>query len=344
MAELRANAPKAAVLGAFAAVYVIWGSTYLAIRYAIETLPPFLMAGCRFLAAGAVLYLFMRWRGVKAPARIHWRSAFMLGGMLLLVGNGAVVWAEHRIASGIAALLVAVEPLWIVLLDWLRPGGTRPSARTAVGVVLGFIGLVILVGPQESGTSVDLLGAGAVVVGALSWAAGSLYSREAPLPESPFLATAMQMLAGGVLLVITSLLTGEMGHVDPSTFSAASLAALAYLAVFGSLVAFTAYVWLLGVVSPARASTYAYVNPLVAVLLGWLVAGEALNSRVAISAVVIVGAVAMIIAASREAEKKERGAAKEEATEALAAAPMPAPSPAVPETAERGRPVSRARS
>ncbi|HLM67086.1 MAG TPA: EamA family transporter, partial [Longimicrobium sp.] len=146
MAESRAGEPRAAVLAAFAAVYLIWGSTYLAIRYAIETLPPFLMAGTRFMTAGAVLYLFMRMRGVAPPMRVHWRSAFLLGGMLLLFGNGAVVWAEHRIASGIAALLVAVEPLWIVLLEWLRPDGRRPSARTAAGVVLGFGGLVILVG------------------------------------------------------------------------------------------------------------------------------------------------------------------------------------------------------
>jgi drug/metabolite transporter (DMT)-like permease len=339
VADRGVQAPRAAVLGAFAAVYVIWGSTYLAIRYAIETLPPFLMAGTRFLTAGAILYLFMRLRGAKAPMRVHWRSAFVLGGMLLLFGNGAVVWAEHRIASGIAALLVAVEPLWIVLLEWLRPGGRRPSGRTVIGVVLGFAGLVILVGPQDlGGGRVDVLGAIVVVVAALSWAAGSLYSREAPLPGSPFLATAMQMLAGGTLLVVAGLLTGEAGSVDPSTFSARSLGALAYLTVFGSLVAFTAYIWLLGVVSPSRASTYAYVNPLVAVVLGWALAGERLDARVALSAVVIVGAVAMIIAASRQAELEEP-----EASEAIAAAPMPAPVPAVPEETRR-RPVRRIRS
>lgn len=341
MADRIVQAPRAAVMGAFAAVYVIWGSTYLAIRYAIETLPPFLMAGTRFLTAGAILYLFMRLRGAQAPLRLHWRSAFVLGGMLLLFGNGAVVWAEHRIASGIAALLVAVEPLWIVLLEWLRPGGRRPSGRTVIGVVLGFAGLAILVGPQDlGGGRVDVLGAVVVVMAALSWAAGSLYSREAPLPNSPFLATAMQMLAGGTLLVGAGLLTGEAGSVDPSTFSARSLGALAYLTVFGSLVAFTAYIWLLGVVSPSRASTYAYVNPLVAVVLGWALAGERLDARVALSAVVIVGAVAMIIAASRQAELEDPEA---EASEAIAAAPMPAPVPAVPEEA-RKRPVRRIRS
>lgn len=341
MAETRASEPRAAVLAAFAAVYLIWGSTYLAIRYAIETLPPFLMAGTRFMTAGAALYLFMRLRGVAVPARVHWRSAFLLGGMLLLCGNGAVVWAEHRIASGIAALLVAVEPLWIVLLEWLRPGGRRPSARTAAGVVLGFGGLVILVGPQElGGGRVDVLGAFVVVVAALSWAAGSLYSREAPLPASPFLATAMQMLAGGALLIAAGVVTGEPGRVDPSAFSTKSLAALAYLTVFGSLVAFTAYIWLLGVVSPARASTYAYVNPLVAVVLGWALADEALDARVALSAVVIVGAVAMIIAASREAERAARPAAED--AEKIAAAPMPAPVPAVPN--KPARRVRRVRS
>jgi drug/metabolite transporter (DMT)-like permease len=305
------------VLGAFAAVYVIWGSTYLAIRFAIETLPSFLMAGARFLAAGVVLYAFMRLRGAPRPRPVHWRSAFALGGMLLLFGNGAVVWAEHRIASGVAALLVAVEPMWIVLLEWLRPGGRRPSALTGMGVVLGFAGLVILVGPRElGGGSVDLLGAAVVVVAALSWAAGSLYSREAPLPESPFLATALQMMAGGVLLLCAGVLTGEVGHFDPSAVSARSVAAWAYLAVFGSLVAFTAYIWLLHEVSPSRASTYAYVNPLVAVLLGWAVAGEPLGGRVALSAAVIVGAVALIITASAPPEVEE-----------VADAPMPGPAP-----------------
>jgi drug/metabolite transporter (DMT)-like permease len=208
-------------------------------------------------------------------------------------------------------------------------------------VVLGFGGLVILVGPQElGGGRVDVLGAVVVVVAALSWAAGSLYSREAPLPASPFLATSMQMLAGGALLMIAGLATGEAGRVDPSAFSAKSLGALAYLTVFGSLVAFTAYIWLLGVVSPSRASTYAYVNPLVAVVLGWALAGEALDARIALSAVVIVGAVAMIIAASKEAEKAARPAA--ENAEKIAAAPMPAPVPAVPE--QQGKRLRRVRS
>lgn len=295
MAENRA-ASRGMTLAAFAAVYVIWGSTYLAIRYAIESLPSFLMASARFLVAGAILYAFVRWRGVPAPSRQHWISSLRIGALLLLVGNGAVVWAEHRIPSGIAALLVAVEPLWIVVLDWARRGGKRPAGRTMVGVVLGFAGLLILVGPDlTSGTAaVDLLGAGVVVIGALSWAVGSLYSRHAPLPESPFLATAMQMLSGGALLLVAGVVSGEAAALDPSAFTGRSLAALAYLTVFGSLVAFTAYTWLLGVVSPARASTYAYVNPLVAVILGWALASEALTMRVAVSAVVIVAAVALI--------------------------------------------------
>lgn len=331
MTKTAARPPLVWLLAAFAAVYLIWGSTYLAIRYAIETLPPFLMAAARFLAAGGVLYAWVRLRGTPAPTRVHWRSALIVGALLLLVGNGAVVWAEHRVSSGVAALLVAVEPIWIVLLAWLRPGGTRPAARTWAGVALGLAGLVLLVGPADlAGGRVDALGAGLVLVGTLGWAAGSLYGQRAPFPASPFLATAMQMLAGGALMLLAGLVTGEAGRLDPSAWSARSLGALLYLAVFGSLVAFTAYVWLLRVESPSRVATYAYVNPLVAVLLGWAVAGEPLTPRVLAAAAVIVGAVVLITTAGGEdrgakagegAKTRERAKVREyESTEGRATA------------------------
>jgi len=293
---LRERPSTAKVVAAFAAVYVIWGSTYLAILYAIETLPPFLMAGVRFLIAGAVLYAWAWLRGARRPTRLHWKSALIVGGLLLLGGNGGVVWSEQRVASGLAALLVATVPLWMVLLEWMQRDGTRPDGRTLFGVALGLVGLALLVGPNAllGGERVDLLGAGVLVLGSLSWATGSLYARRAPLPESPLLGTAMEMLAGGALLTLLGLAVGEAGAVDLGAVSSRSFLSLLYLIVFGSLVGFTAYTWLLGVSTPARVSTYAYVNPVVAVLLGWAFAGEPLTPRMALAAAVIVGAVAAI--------------------------------------------------
>lgn len=282
------------MVAAFAAVYLIWGSTYLAIRYAIETLPPFGMAGVRFVIAGALLYGWLRLRGVAAPTRPQWRTAAIIGALLLLGGNGAVVWAEQRIPSGVAALLVAGVPIWMVVLEWLRPGGTRPGRWVVGGLVLGSAGLVLLVGPGEvlGGGHIDPLGALAVVGGSFAWAVGSVYSRSAQLPDSPLLATGMEMLTGGAFLLLAGVATGET--VDFGAVSTRSLLALLYLIGFGSLVAFTAYIWLLRATTPAKASTYAYVNPVVAVGLGWALAGEPLTARIAVAAAIIVGAVALI--------------------------------------------------
>ena len=292
------------LLLAFAAVYVVWGSTYLAILFAIETLPPFLMAGVRFVIAGGLLYTWV-WAtgGVARPTREQWLATAIVGVLLLLCGNGLVVWSETRVASGVTALLVGTVPCWMVLLDWLRRGGTRPSAQVVVGLTLGLGGLVWLIGPDAlmGGGRPDLLGAAAVVLASFSWAAGSIYSRQAKMPSSPFLSTAMQMLAGGVALLTLGLLLGEPWRFDPAAFSLRSMAALAYLIVFGSIVAFTAYVWLLRVSTPARVSTYAYVNPVVAVLLGWVLANEALTMRMAIAASIIVSGVALITMAPKPA-------------------------------------------
>jgi len=295
-----AAAPRWKLVAAFAAVYLVWGSTYLAIRFAIETLPPFLMAGARFLVAGAVLYGWARLRGAPRPRLLEWRSAAVIGGMLLLGGNGGVVWAQKTVPSGVAAVLVASEPLWIVLLDWLPPRPVRPSGRVLIGLGIGLAGVALLVAPWEaSGSAVDPVGAIVIVLAAASWAAGSLYSRRAPLPGSPLAATGMQMLAGGVLLTATGLGAGEAARFDPAAVSAASLAGLAYLVVFGSLVAFTAYVWLLRHAPASQVATYAYVNPVIAVILGWAVAGEALGVRTVVGAAVIVGAVALLSAVRR---------------------------------------------
>jgi drug/metabolite transporter (DMT)-like permease len=289
-------ASRAHVAIAFALVYVIWGSTYLAILFAVETLPPFLMAGVRFLVAGGLMYGWMRLGNRSAaPTRAEWKGAAIVGAFLLLGGNGGVVWAEQRVPSGLAALLVATVPLWMVLLEW-GGGGKRPTGRVMAGIAIGFVGLGILVGPAEilGGHAADRVGGLVLVLAAFSWAVGSVAARRVRLPASPLLGTGMEMLAGGTLLVVLGTLTGEWGRLDLAAASPRSLWAVVYLIVFGSLVGFTAYVWLLRHVEIAKVSTYAYVNPVVAVILGWALAGEELTARIAIAAAVIVAGVVFI--------------------------------------------------
>lgn len=286
---------KVRLLVAFAAVYLIWGSTYLAIRWAIDTMPTFLMAGARFVVAGAILYVWGRLRGGAKPTLANWRDATIIGGLLLLGGNGGVVWAEQYVPSGLTALIVATEPLWVVLLDWARPHGTRPTGGEILGLVLGFGGVVLLIGPtQVGGAQVDPVSALVLILATLSWATGSLYSRSAKLPRAPFLTTGMNMLAGGLILTLVGTLSGQWGGVQLSAISLQSLLSLLYLIVFGAIVGFTAYLWILKEATLARASTYAYVNPVVAVFLGWTLAGEAITPRVLAAASVIVGSVVII--------------------------------------------------
>ena len=290
------EAPAGRIVLAFAAIYVLWGSTYLAIRFAVETLPPFLMAGTRHLTAGLLLYTWNRLRGEPRPTARDWRLAAVIGALLLLGGNGLVSWAEQRVPSGLAALIVASVPLWMTVLE----AGRRrqaPGGAVVAGLALGLVSLGWLVLPSRFGGNghVDALGAGALVLASLSWAIGSLYSRTVRFTASTFLAVAMEMIAGGLILWGAGLLTGEGGRLHVWAVSARSLGALAYLVVFGSLAGFSAYMWLLKVTTPARVSTYAYVNPMVAVFLGWALAGESVTLRTALSALGVVGAVAMII-------------------------------------------------
>lgn len=282
------------VAAAFAIVYVIWGSTYLAILYAIETLPPLLMAATRFLLAGGILFAWARSRGVPMPTRRQWLACAIAGLLMLMLGNGAVVWAETRIPSGVAALIVAIVPCWMVLLEWLR-GGERPTGRVVAGLGLGLLGLVLLVGPGGfmGGDRIDRLGAGILVLGGFAWAAGSIFARGHDFP-APRMSTAAQMLAGGTGLVVLGTVFGEWGQLDLAGASMRSVLGLLYLVVFGSIIAYSAYVWLLRVSTPAKVSTYAYVNPVVAVFLGWLFAGEALTLRMGVAAAVIVAGVALI--------------------------------------------------
>ncbi|MBI1826120.1 MAG: EamA family transporter [Planctomycetes bacterium] len=291
---------------AFAAVYLIWGSTYLAIRFGVETIPPFIMAGSRFLFAGGLLYAWCRFRGAERPTFIHWRSTAIIGGLLLLCGNGCVSWAEKIVSSGAAALMVSTLPIWLVLLDWLRRDGVRPGWAEVTGLALGIAGVSILVGFESfsGGAPVNRIGAAVLMLGSLSWAVGSLYSRVAPLPKSKWLAIAMEMLWGGAMLWLLAAIRGDWGQFDMSTVSTRSVYAVLYLSVFGSLMGFSAYIWLLGVTTPARVSTYAFVNPIVAVIVGYFLAGEELTARVLLAAMVIISGVVLITLYGRRSAPK----------------------------------------
>lgn len=276
----------------------MWGSTYLAIRYAVETMPPFIMGGSRFLISGAMLYAWSRWRGAPRPTLRQWRNATIAGGFLLLGGNGGVVWAEQTVPSGLTALLVSILPFWLVIIEWARPPRRRPSAAVLIGLVVGFIGLVVLIGPGDIGANgVSLLGAIVLILASLSWAIGSFWSRDADMPESGLLTTGMEMLAGGALLFLAGVSAGELGGFDVGAVPTASWIGWIYLIVFGSLIGFTSYIWLLDKVSPARLGTYAYVNPVVAVILGWAIAGERLSMRTGVAAFIVICAVALITTA-----------------------------------------------
>ncbi len=309
---LLATAPRAQIVAGFAAVYILWGSTYLAIRFAVESFPPFLMAGTRHLTAGLLIFVWLRARGTPLPERRHWRSALIIGGLLLLGGNGLVSWAEQRVPSGLAALIVASVPIWMAIVQGVQRR-RRPSGPVIAGLLLGLAGLVLLVLPGRfgGGGHVDALGAAALLLAALSWVIGSLYSRRAALPSSTLLAISMEMIGGGLLLWLFGLAVGEASRFHPAAVTLRSTLSLGYLVVFGSLIGFSAYIWLLKVSTPARVTTYAYVNPVVAVMLGWAFAGEALTLRIGLAAAAIVGAVALIIRYGGEGPARPRAAPAE---------------------------------
>ena len=287
---------RAAVFWSFAAIYVVWGSTYLAIRVVVGTFPPFLAAGSRFLVAGGLLYGWARWRGVAAPARRLWLSAFLLGGLFFLFGNGGVSWAETRIPSGLTALLAATSPLFTAVFESGQQGWRTPPLRAMVGIVAGLAGVALLIAPGEiiGGGHVDLAGAAAITLAALAWAGGSVLAHAVPLHSSPVLSTGMKMLAGGVLLTATGLVLGEAPRVSPEMFTAKAILAWVYLIVFGSIIGFSAFTYLLRVTTPSKVATSAYVNPLVAVLLGWALLGESVTPRTLVAAAIIVGGVMLI--------------------------------------------------
>jgi drug/metabolite transporter (DMT)-like permease len=289
--------PRTAIVLGFAAIYLVWGSTYLAIRFAVETLPPFLMLFARFFTAGVLMYAFLRLRGEPRPGRREWAGGAVVGGLLLLGGTGAVGWAEQWIPSGLAALIVAIVPVWMVVLDWIGPARRRPTGAVIAGLVLGLVGVAVLVGPVDlsGGDRMQFIGSAVVVFGTLSWATGSVYGSRLPHPSSSWMSAALQMMAGGLLLLVFGTALGEWSRVDPGLVSARSVGALLYLIVFGSLIAFGAYVFLLRHEPPARVGSYAYVNPVVAVFLGWALAAEPVTARTIVAAAIILTGVVLIV-------------------------------------------------
>ena len=281
---------------AFASVYIIWGSTYLTIKYAIESFPPFLMGGARFLIAGLILYGWTAWKGVPAPKAAHWKEACIMGAFLLLIGNGGVVWAEQTVPTGLTSLLIASEPLWILVLEGLVYRKRKVNALVILGALVGFSGVALLVSSRSSSSEmmVNPLGAFVLIFSALSWANGSIYSLEAAQPESPLQGTGMKMIAGGFFLCVAGLAAGEFQKFSLDHVSLRSSLSLLYLIVFGSIVGFSSYIWILKVSTPSRASTYAYVNPVIALALGAVFAGEKLTLRILLAGILILTAVAVI--------------------------------------------------
>lgn len=278
-------------------IYIVWGSTYLAIRFAVATIPPFLMAGTRFLLAGILLLAWRRLAGDPWPRQVQVRGAGIMGLFLLLGGNGCVSWAEQRAPSGITALLIGATPFWIVLVDAVRPGGQRPSLKTLTGLLVGFAGIALLIQSTtqaQAAQRVDLIGVGVLLLGALLWAIGTVYGSQATLPPSPFMTTAVEMLVGGAGLLAVATAFGEWGRLNLATIDSTSFGGWLYLVVVGSLFALTVYTWLLRNAPLSLVSTYAYINPLVAIFLGNLLAAEPLTWQILVSAGVIISAVALV--------------------------------------------------
>ena len=282
------------IILAFASVYLIWGSTYLFMRFAVETLPPVAVAGVRYFMAGAILLAIATWRGVPESRKVPWGGHAIVG-TLLTAGNGAVALAVQRIPSGVAALLVALTPCLIVMLEWLWRRGARPSLGVVAGLMLGVAGTLVLVGPKAlGGDPIDPVGAAIVLSGSAAWGIGSVYARTLPRYESAIRTSAIQMLAGGIVVSAIAAISGDFARFDPGTASMLSIVSFAYLILIGSLIGYSSYMYLLGVTSAARASTYAFVNPVVAVILGAMFANEPLSPRVLAAGAIIVVAVALI--------------------------------------------------
>ena len=301
---------------ALLALYIVWGSTYLAIRFAVESIPPFFHAGLRFLIAGLILLAWRKAAGDPLPTRKQWGSLFVVGTLLLLGGNGLVSWAEQTIPSGIAALIVGAVPMFLVIAEAIRPGGVKPTPRVIIGLLIGFFGIYLLVGPSEfsGGMHLNPLGVIALLAAASLWATGSIYSKHADLPKSALMMTGGEMLMGSISLFLVSLLTGELKGFNFAQVTTNSWLGLAYLITVGSMIGFVSYAWLLQNAPISLVATYAYINPLVAVFLGFLFASEDLSLRILAASIIIIGSVVFINSGSRpkvQAETHEAVIAKE---------------------------------
>lgn len=284
------------LLAAFAAIYVIWGSTFLSIRMALASLPPLTLAACRFLGAGLVLFIASWSRGAGLPTWSQWRAAAVVGILLLVSGNGIVVWSMQHVPSGLAAVLVGTVPLWMAVFEG-RPRQSSPSSTFWLGPLIGLSGVVLMVGPTHvlGGNRPDLIGCLALITASASWAIGTLYGRRARLPRDPFMAAACEMLAGGLCLAVLAVLFRERSLTAMALMGMKPLVSMVYLIGFGSVIGFSAYVWLIPRVSMRVLSTYAFVNPVVALLLGWMFAGETLTLRSVVAAGLIVSAVIVML-------------------------------------------------
>lgn len=294
---MSAKPPAWKIVAAFAAIYVIWGTTYLAIAMMVKSIPPYLGAGSRFLVAGTLLFAFLRLRGQPFPTPRQWGWAALAGLLLLVGGNGSIVWAQKTVPSGIASIIVATEPLWIVLASWLFFRGGRPTLLEAAGILGGFAGMVFLIGPSmlAHGGEIDPFGAGLLVFATVSWAFGSMVSRHADLPDSAPMAMSMEMASAGLIMLLLAIPKGDWAGFSLSAVTLESFLGWLYLVVFGSWIGFVAFFFLMRHCRPSRAATYAYVNPLIALFLGWLVAGEPLSARTLVSAAVILASVAIVV-------------------------------------------------
>jgi len=289
------------LLAAFAAIYGIWGSTFIAIKYAVAAIPPFLMMGIRSLAAGLILYLWSRGRGDEKVKKEHVIPIVIIGTLFFLVGHGLLAWGQQKVPSGLAALLCASQPLWIAAIESFMVKDHKATPKTIFGLVIGFFGISLLFAPWEKlgNNHIDFLSAFAILLGALSWSGGAVYSRVAKLPKSPILSAGLELIVGGFLLVACGWLIGEGGQLRLDALPLRSILGLLYLILFGSIITFTAYIWLLSITSATRVATHAYVNPVIAVFLGWAIAGESLSLQIFVATIIIVISVYLVLGRAR---------------------------------------------
>jgi len=312
--EIEKDSKFFAITLALLTVYLFWGGTYLGMKVAIESIPPFIMAGVRFFLAGVVLFVIGRWKGAELPVAAEWKGSGIVGALLLLGGNGVVAWAELRLPSAIASLLIATVPLWILIFNWFGGSRQKPTVGVMAGILFGLAGVAVLVIHPDGSDSqgIDTIGILALLFASICWSVGSLYSRYAKLPPSPLMSTALQMIVGGVLLIVASLFLDDWTKLHLAEITLRSWIALGYLIVFGSIVAYTTYIWLLKHAEPSLVSTYAFVNPIVAVYLGWMFADEQLTAQSWIAAAMIIAAVAFITIFRKKITSQSQPIRKEE--------------------------------